>query len=142
MIPVLAGRQLSTKRRARGRRPPLYRRGPGHCSWCGKSLYSADGTLNKRRKWHPGCLREYKLHAWSGWIRRRVYARDRGICAVCGTRGPWNADHIIELADVPKPHKIEDRQYWGLGNLQTLCVPHHKEKSKLATKARTKARRS
>lgn len=128
---------------ARGRRPPLYRRGPGVCSWCGNEIVDAQGKKNKRRRWHRACLYEYRGMAWSGYIRKKVFARDHGICAKCGTKGPWQADHTIPLWSVPRPIRVEDRERWfGLSNLATLCLPCHKEKTRAEAKERARIKRT
>ena len=55
---------------------------------------------------------------WSA-IRKRVMDRDNGRCVVCG--GPGEAvDHRI-------PRAAGGEDTWQ--NLQTLCNPHHREKT-------------
>ena len=56
--------------------------------------------------------------AWTA-IRKRIMDRDGGRCVVCG--GPGEAvDHRI-------PRAAGGEDTWS--NLQTLCNPHHREKT-------------
>lgn len=35
----------------------------GQCRWCGQPITDENGILQKRRRWHPGCVDVYLLHA-------------------------------------------------------------------------------
>lgn len=78
---------------------------------------------------------------WPTALRNRVRERDQGLCAGCGTQcsrdggewteAPWHMDHITALADGGS-NEME--------NLQTLCVPCHKAKTRREAAARAAAR--
>lgn len=128
----------------RSRQPPLYSKGKGFCRWCGRPIFKSKkkgAGLDLWKKFHTECNKEYKLHAVSSVRRKAVFERDKGICALCGkdcSADPksWEADHELELADVPRPLKKEDRKYWALENLRTLCLACHDMKTKKSAKAR------
>ena len=67
------------------RRPPLphWHKGKGFCRWCGDAVLGKGGVPSARR-WHPDCVRAYKLAAWSAEQRRVCFERDHGVCGVCG----------------------------------------------------------
>lgn len=122
------------------RRPPMPPgfKPRGTCQWCaGAILYpeghKAAGQMNVRRGWHPDCVTAYRIAAFSSDQRSHVRSRDKGFCAACGVdagRDGWEADHIRPLWSAPIDMALEDREEWfGLSNLQTLCVPCHKAKS-------------
>jgi 5-methylcytosine-specific restriction protein A len=121
----------------------------GSCRWCGESiLYDSGakrGTLDRRRRWHPACVAAYNATD-PRELRRRVRRRDGGVCALCRVntnqlrrafkgrgmwarmrakgfvprRSLWELDHRVPLID-GGTH--------DLSNLQTLCVPCHRDKS-------------
>lgn len=95
----------------------------GTCRWCGDAILRDDGTPNRRRNWHPECVEEYK-NSWPHEWRRAVGERDGGVCAACPAGTPpherWEADHVLPLIDGGD---------WSLGNAQTLCRAHHREKT-------------
>jgi 5-methylcytosine-specific restriction endonuclease McrA len=132
------------KSRHKHRNPPLPRhmnKTPwGVCRWCAEPIHKADGTVNKRRRWHPSCLHEYLIIVDHRYAKRQVKKRDKGICATCGKychyRWEWECDHVIPLIDAPRR-----RRYWSLDNLQTLCVKCHDKKTTRENKARKKLRR-
>lgn len=131
----------------------------GQCRWCGNPILHGRGARrgqpNRRRRWHAGCVEAYNATD-PRELRRRVRRRDRGRCALCRldtyalrrrTRGArqwaelrargfrrrrslWELDHVVPLIDGGS-HE--------LSNLQTLCVPCHREKS--ASESRERARR-
>jgi 5-methylcytosine-specific restriction endonuclease McrA len=50
----------------------------GRCTWCKELVYG------RRRKWcSDQCVHEYRIRSSPGYIRKIIYARDRGICAEC-----------------------------------------------------------
>jgi 5-methylcytosine-specific restriction protein A len=144
------------------RRPPIpFSDAPrGTCRWCGEPILHADGDkgghVNRRRRWHPRCAREYNASD-PREARRRVRRRDRGLCRECcldtvklrrELRGKgmtaklrdrgfkprkslWELDHIVPLID-GGGHELE--------NLQTLCVPCHERKTAAEARARAKRR--
>ena len=87
----------------------------------------------------------WRLRTDPGYLRRQVFARDRGVCAVCGLdtealrkekrkldyrarrafekewgscRHLWDADHIVPVA--------EGGGECGLPNMRTLCLRCHR----------------
>jgi 5-methylcytosine-specific restriction endonuclease McrA len=115
---------------ARKRRP---------CRWCG-------AEVPKRRLTFcgPACVHEWKLRTDPGYLRKQVFERDRGVCAICGLdteelrkdkrkldynarrkfekewggrRNLWDADHIVPV--------IEGGGECDLSNMRTLCLKCH-----------------
>ena len=112
-------------------KPPHYNSAvQGQCRWCGEPVVKADGSVNRRARWHPSCVREYKLIHWPKETRKAVYRRDKGICGKCGKKcarkyqDVWHLDHIVPLIEAQG-----NLEFWKLPNLQTLCQTCHKEKS-------------
>ena len=122
------------------------------CRWC------KGPVAPPRRSWcSDECVKEYLLRSSGDSLRRAVFGRDKGICACCGadtekihrvlyharvshgdvydvwpiframgfnwlhTKTLWEADHIVEVCNGGET---------SLGNMQTLCVPCHKTKTK------------
>ena len=134
------------------RRPtiPFSDAAQGVCRWCGVAILhdsgSRKGQPNRRRRWHPTCVEEYN-RSDPREARRWVRKRDRGFCASCGLdtyalrrrmrgrgshrklralgflprRSLWELDHILPLVE-GGGHE--------LSNLQTLCVPCHRQKTR------------
>lgn len=69
---------MSRQSRQRDIRPPY--RETGRCSWCGTR------DLPPRRKtWcSQACVEAYQIRKGGADLRRIVYERDGGICAICG----------------------------------------------------------
>jgi 5-methylcytosine-specific restriction enzyme A len=95
----------------------------GWCVWC--------GALSMTEFCGEACRDGFRVADSPSWARYRVLHRDRGICAHCGAdvsdRLPgqphrWEADHVIP---------VEDGGLSALENLQTLCIPCHREKTLL-----------
>jgi 5-methylcytosine-specific restriction enzyme A len=115
------------------------------CRWC--NLEVPPGRQTFCSEW---CVEEWKLRTDPGHLRDRVFERDRGICALCGTdcaaaylhikrlRGPararaiaewnmrgrkslWDADHILPVA--------EGGGECDLSNLRTLCLKCHRART-------------
>jgi 5-methylcytosine-specific restriction enzyme A len=113
------------------------------CRWC--NLEVPKGRQTFCSDW---CVEEWRLRTDSGYIREKVLARDRGVCATCGVdclatwlhlkrlRGSarlkaftewgitrsrkslWDADHILPVA--------EGGGECDLTNLRTLCLKCHR----------------
>ncbi len=91
------------------------------------------------------CVHQWKLRTDPAYLRAQVFARDRGVCSLCGVdtealrrdkrkldyrarkqfekdwgsrRNLWDADHVVAVAD--------GGGECGLSNLRTLCVPCHR----------------
>ena len=132
----------------------------GTCRWCGEEILHGpgpkEGRVDYRRRWHPDCVSEYNLTD-PREMRRRIRRRDRGVCRACGLdtnalrrelRGKGRTKRLRELGFLPR------RSLWELdhvvpligggsheaSNLQTLCVPCHRQKSAAETRERARAR--
>jgi len=115
------------------------RRGP--CRWCGAGVGRGRFTFCG-----PDCVHQWKLRTDPGYLRQQVFARDRGVCALCGVdtealrlakrkmdyrarrqfekdwgtrRHLWDADHILAVA--------EGGGECDLTNMRTLCLKCHGE---------------
>lgn len=124
------------------------------CRLCGEPC------PGRRSSWcSDECMDAYFTATDSNWLRRKVFERDKGICAICGIDAEalqnrlnymhyeqrteafavlrengfnvpgygtsscgslWEADHLEPL---------DEGGSWELSNIQTLCTPHHKEKT-------------
>lgn len=85
-----------------------------------------------------GCVHEHLLRSSPPYMRRAVWDRDHGLCAIGGaacdtSRDAWQADHIIPV--------VEGGGECGLENMRTLCTAHHKEVTKALAGRRAEARR-
>ena len=117
------------------------------CRWCDLEI------LAKRRRTFCSdyCVHQWRLRTDPGYLRDQVFARDRGICAVCHAdtiaiysalkraRGPARqaglsfygiksitARRSLWDADHIRP-VAEGGGQCDLDNLRTLCVPCHRE---------------
>lgn len=73
----------------------------------------------------PECVHAWKLTTQPRYQARFVFARDRGICAICGRdfgglRAPrrWDVDHILPVS--------EGGGGCGIEGLRTLCRACHR----------------
>ncbi len=123
--------------------------GRGICRRCGLEV-----PPGRRTFCSDGCVHEWRLRTDPGYLREQVFARDRGVCAICrldtvqfyrrfqilplrkrkelrksldmppGRESFWDADHILPVA--------EGGGECDLGNLRTLCLwCHQSETAKL-----------
>jgi 5-methylcytosine-specific restriction endonuclease McrA len=113
------------------------------CRWCNLEVPAGRQTFCSEF-----CVEEWRLRSNPGHLRERVFERDKGICAVCGTdcqaafhhlkrqRGTaklrataewgltknrkslWDADHIIPV--------VEGGGECDLANMRTLCLKCHR----------------
>jgi 5-methylcytosine-specific restriction enzyme A len=71
------------------------------CVTCGRPSRESYCTKHKPEPWAGG--RRRKLMGISGgkWetLRRKVLARDMGICYLCNQFGAEQVDHLVEVAD-------------------------------------------
>ena len=119
------------------RKPPkpnsYYVQKKGICRWCGKKII--ENKIHKTRKtWHQDCATEYMIIYHSGEARKHIWKRDSGKCNNCGeqcTRRGWDLDHVNPLMEQKgiKGNKL-NWSYYKLQNMQTLCRPCHKKKTK------------
>ena len=90
------------------------------------------GVRNMRSSWHPDCSEEYLMLYNSKHIRKYIRKRDYAECNECGEYDPrFQIDHIKPLYE--QKYKTSDKvdwSYWDEKNLQTLCRPCHKKKTK------------
>lgn len=135
--------------------PSSLPRGPNGlplCRWCGRECPSKRHTFCGGRKATfvratgairtpgEGCVHEHCLRSQPGYARRLVFARDRGVCALCGVQCGdagqpyWQADHIVPV--------VEGGGACGLENLRTLCEACHKGETKKLARRRAEARRA
>lgn len=113
------------------------KRGIRLCRECGKEVQKP------RKSWcSKECVDQYLARTKP--IRAQVFARDKGVCAICGDDcspppdhpqlkfgyfGEWDADHIVPLCE-GGAHSLQ--------NLRTLCRPCHKEETKALAKRRSR----
>jgi len=127
------------------------RRPQGKCRWCGAAV-----PKGRRTFCGDACVDEWKLRTDAGYLRQRVFGRDRGVCAQCGLdteglrkdkrkldwaarkqfekdwggrRHLWDADHIVPV--------VEGGGECDLSNMRTLCLKCHR-----AATAQLRARRA
>ena len=105
----------------------------GICRWCGTKIIE-NKVHNKRKTWHQDCATDYMIIYHSGEARKHIWKRDKGKCNECGercTRRGWDLDHVKPLMEQKglQEHEL-DWSYYKLDNMQTLCRPCHKEKTK------------
>lgn len=124
--------------------------GPGGrplCRWCRLEILAP-----RRRSFCSAyCVHQWRLRSDPGYLRDQVYARDRGICALCATdtvaaykelkrsRGRLRAEALAMwgLASVQARRSLWDADHivpvaegggqCDLDNLRTLCLPCHRE---------------
>ena len=112
----------------------------GPCRWCGAAVLPPRLTFCG-----AACVHEWKLRTDPGYLREKVYERDRGVCAACGVdtvalrrdkrkldyaarrlfekewgKRPklWDADHIVPV--------VEGGGECDLSNMRTLCLKCHR----------------
>jgi 5-methylcytosine-specific restriction enzyme A len=116
------------------------RAGTGQCRWCGRPVPKGRYTFCGE-----ACVGEWKLRTDPGFLREKVFERDRGVCAICGVdtealrknkrkldyaarrrfekewgarRSLWDADHVQPV--------VEGGGECGLANMRTLCLKCHR----------------
>ena len=117
------------------------------CRWCRLEI------LARRRRSFCSeyCVHQWRLRSDPGYLRDQVFARDSGLCALCGT------DTVLAYKELKRSRgrlRAEALAMWGLGsiearrslwdadhilpvaegggqcdmdNLRTLCLPCHRE---------------
>ena len=120
------------------RKPPkpdsYYVQQKGICRWCGENILNQGGEINTRKTWHQTCVTDYMIIFHPTEARKHIWKRDKGKCNDCGeqcTRRTWDLDHVKPLMEQKgiKANKL-DWSYYELQNMQTLCRPCHKKKTK------------
>lgn len=112
----------------------------GLCRWCGTAVGKGRFTFCS-----AACVHEWKLRTDPAYLREQVFARDHGVCALCGAdtealrkdkrkldwaarrqfekdwglrRHLWDADHILPVA--------QGGGECDLSNMRTLCLLCHR----------------
>jgi 5-methylcytosine-specific restriction endonuclease McrA len=125
------------------------------CRWCGTAVPKGRRTFCSET-----CVHDWKLRTNPGYLREKVFERDKGVCAQCG------ADTTVLRKDMRKLDFAARRKFlkdWGLSegsrksmwdadhimpvaegggqcdlsNMRTLCLRCHKEAT-LALRRRMK----
>ena len=114
------------------------------CRWCNLEVPAGRRTFCS--EW---CVHEWKLRSDPGYLRDRVFERDKGLCALCGidAHAGW-----LELRRARGTFRVRLLARWGLkafnrktlwdadhivpvaegggecdlDNMRTLCVPCHR----------------
>ena len=124
--------------------------GPGGkalCRWCRLEILAP----RRRTFCSSFCVHEWRMRSDPGYLRDLVFARDRGVCALCATdtvaayndlkksRGRarerslemWGLRSIVSRSSLWDADHIlpvaEGGGQCDLGNLRTLCLPCHRE---------------
>jgi 5-methylcytosine-specific restriction enzyme A len=125
----------------------------GLCRWCGSLVPPRRFTFCS-----SACVHEWRLRSDPGYLRDQVFARDRGVCALCGLdtealrknkrkldynarrqfekkwglrRHLWDADHVRPVS--------EGGGECDLSNMRTLCLPCHRTATAALRKRSRKA---
>ena len=130
---------------------PLNQEGYRCCRYCNKSI-----TCKRRKTFCSAeCVNEYLLRSNNRYLRKKVFARDKGVCVLCEIdtklvareilKHPIKSEErekILKNYDISPKRKIKIRMgVWdadhiipvkngggqcGLDNLRTLCIKCHK----------------
>jgi hypothetical protein len=131
--------------------PPVSPEGLPLCRWCHHLVRPPKITFCSDK-----CVHEWRLRTDGGYLRRCLFARDRGVCACCGLN-TLQLYHQFRTEMKPSETRKAVRECWksrgwpvhrtsfweadhilevvngggecDLGNYQTLCVPCHKKKT-------------
>ncbi len=76
------------------------------CRWC--SLEVPRGRLTFCSNY---CVHEWRLRSDPGYLREKVFERDRGVCALCGIDTVAEAAHLKRLRG---PARLARYAVWGL----------------------------
>jgi 5-methylcytosine-specific restriction enzyme A len=126
---------------------PTGENGRGLCRWCSLEVPSRRFTFCS--EW---CVHEWKLRTDPGYLRDQVWARDRGVCALCGAdtqaaffelkraRGSkrqrlllrWGLRSLSRSSLWDADHIVAVAEGGGecdLANLRTLCLVCHRRQT-------------
>lgn len=118
------------------------------CRWCNLEV-----PPRRRTFCSDFCVNEWKLRTDPGYLRDQVLARDRGVCALCGTD---TRTAYFEMKRSRGAHRRELLAHWGLksinrkslwdadhivpvaegggecdlDNIRTLCLRCHREQTR------------
>jgi 5-methylcytosine-specific restriction enzyme A len=76
------------------------------CSWCNLEVPSPRRTFCS--EW---CVHEWRVRTDPGYLRDRVLARDKGICALCRTD---TIEAWLQLKRARGDRRAKRMQHWGL----------------------------
>jgi 5-methylcytosine-specific restriction protein A len=116
------------------------------CRWCDLEI-----LVRRRRTFcSEYCVHQWRLRTDPGYLREQVFARDRGLCALCRadtvaifaalkrSRGPARAAGLsfYGIKSISARHSLWDADHilpvaegggqCDLDNLRTLCLPCHR----------------
>ena len=114
------------------------------CRWC--NLEVPRGRFTFCSDW---CVEEWKLRSDPGYLRQKVFARDRGICTMCGADCEAALRHLKKLRGIARARACAEwgvkldcrRTLWDadhilpviegggecdLANMRTLCLKCHR----------------
>jgi 5-methylcytosine-specific restriction endonuclease McrA len=140
-------RTLAEAGRARALHAPSGPLGRPLCRWCQLEI------LARRRRTFCSeyCVHQWRLRSDPGYLRDQVFARDRGVCALCSTdtvaayarlkrtRGAARAEALAMwgIRSIQARRSLWDADHilpvaegggqCDLDNLRTLCLPCHRE---------------
>ena len=80
--------------------------GRGICRWCSLEVPPRRYTFCS-----PYCVHEWKLRTQPGYVRDKVFERDRGVCACCGVDVPA-AERQLRYSRGAR--RAELLKHWGL----------------------------
>ena len=89
------------------------------CRWCNLEVPAGRQTFCSEY-----CVNEWRLRTDPGYVRERVFARDRGVCALCAV----DAHHAwFDLKRARGGHRLKLLAHWGLKsvNRKTLWDADH-----------------
>ena len=127
------------------------------CRWC--NLEVPKGRVTFCSDW---CVEEWRLRPDPGYLREKVFERDRGVCAACGLdceaawvhlerlRGAARVRTLLEWSLKPRSRKslwdadhivpvVEGGGECDLANIRTLCLKCHRAATAELRKRRTAA---
>jgi 5-methylcytosine-specific restriction endonuclease McrA len=111
------------------------------CRWCNLEVPAGRQTFCS-----SFCVHEWRLRSDPGYLREKVFERDRGVCSLCGVdtldlrrrkrklgfaeraaferqwgkrKTLWDADHIVPVAEGGGECDVD--------NMRTLCVLCHRK---------------
>jgi len=89
------------------------------CRWCNLEVPARRFTFCS-----DFCVHEWKLRTDPGYLREQVFARDRGVCAICKID---TAAALLDLKRARGVHRLKLLERWGLRRLsrKTLWDADH-----------------
>lgn len=113
-------------------RGEVKKRDRGVCKECGRDTLAIRARLQRRLNLHRSLDRAPRLRAlrWQRMLDRLGLLSSGDVWKV---KSPWQMDHVVEV--------VNGGGTCGLENLQTLCVPCHKRKTRRLAADRAAARR-